>query len=59
MTYHKGNSLSPEPCALIPTGLKVSSMTSGSRPPRPTGEHPRTVSASVMDGGKAGMRGAW
>jgi hypothetical protein len=40
-------------------GAEVSSMTSGSRPPRPAGEHPRTVSASVMDGGKAGMRGAW
>lgn len=50
MTDRKGNSLSPEPCALIPLGPKAPSMTSGRGWPSTRRDHLPAVSASVMDG---------
>lgn len=51
MTDDKGNSLSPEPCALSPLGPKAPSMTSGRGWTGSALGTAHVVSASVMDGG--------
>ena len=57
MSDRKGNSLSPEPCALIPVRPKAASMTSGRGWPGTGRDHHQAVSASVMDGGFAASNG--